>query len=197
MRRGFKSECERRAEAIRRRVGSALDTPLDLEALAAHLGVTVWRPEDVPNMPPEALTQLVRTDGDSWSAVTMHVGSDRLTIVNSAHARTRQRSSIAHEFAHLVLDHKPDRVDVSKRGHLILSSFERDNEDEATWLAGALLVPREGLRRAFRRTEDVGLLAARFDVSAQLLQWRLGTTGVAVQARRAKAHRRSSPARRA
>ena len=197
MRRGFKAECERRAEAIRRQVGSPLDGPLDLDALAAHLGVTVWGPEDVPNLPSEALTQLVRTDGDSWSAVTMHVGSDRLTIVNSAHARTRRRSSLAHEFAHLMLDHKPDRVDVSKRGHLLLSSFERDNEDEATWLSGALLVPREGLRRAFRRTEDVGLLAEQFEVSVQLLQWRLDTTGVAVQARRAKAHRRSPRARRA
>ena len=197
MRRGFKSECERRAEATRGQLQSALDTPLDLEALAAHLGVTVWRPEDVPNLPSEALTQLVRSDGDSWSAVTMHVGTDRLTIVNSSHAPNRQRNSIAHEFAHLMLDRKPDRVDVSKQGHLLLSSFESDNEDEATWLAGALLVPREGLRRAFRRTEDVGLLAARFEVSQQLLKWRLGTTGVAVQARRANAHRSRPRARRA
>ena len=197
MRHGFKSECERIAAAVRHEFGSALDVPLDLGALAVQLGVAVWRPEDVPDLHPESLAQLVDRDGDSWSAVTLHVGPDCLTIVNSAHAPTRQRSSIAHEFAHLMLDHKPDRIDVSEKGHLLLSCFEREQEDEATWLAGALLVPREGLQRAYRQTEDARSLAARFDVSTPLLQWRLRMTGVAVQARRAKSHPAPQRVRRA
>lgn len=190
MRRGFKSSSERIAQEHRYALGLTLDEPLDPAALALYLGLTIWRPEDVPDLSADSLSQLVDRDSDSWSAVTVHVGRDQLTIVNSAHPRTRQRSSIAHELAHLLLDHKPDRIDVSSKGFLLLSSFEREQEDEATWLAGALLVPREGLRKAYRRTEDAQHLANHFAVSVQLLNWRLRMTGVAAQARRAKSYDR-------
>lgn len=192
MRRGFKTWCERTAEDHRRSVGLALDKPLDPEQLAEHLGVTVWRPEDVPGLSQASLSQLVERDSDNWSAVTLQVGPSRLTIVNSAHSPTRQRSSIAHELAHLILAHKPSRIDVSEDGYLVLSSFEGDEEKEADWLGGALLVPREGLRRQYRRTQDHQRLAEHFSVSSQLLEWRLRMTGVAVQARRANAYRSRS-----
>lgn len=190
MRRGFKSECERIAVANRQELGLRLDDPLDPRKLAAHLDVLIWHPEDVPSLSKESLAQLLGRDSDGWSAVTLHVGETRLSIVNSRHAETRQRSSIAHELAHIILKHKPDRIDVSEKGYLLLSSFESDQEAEADWLAGTLLVPREGLRRAFRRTENPQQLAPRFGVSTQLLEWRLRMTGVAVQARRAKSYYR-------
>lgn len=188
MRRGFKSACERIAAAKRQELGLRLDDPLDPRMLAAHLGVLVWHPEDVPSLSQESLIQLLDRDSDGWSAVTLHVGATRLTIVNSRHAETRQRSSIAHELAHIMLKHKPDRIDVSEKGYLLLSSFESDQEAEADWLAGALLVPREGLLKTFRRTESPQRLARRFGVSTQLLEWRLRMTGVAVQAKRAKSY---------
>lgn len=189
MRRGFKASCERMAEEQRRAVGLALDDPLDPERLAQHLGVTVWRPEDVPDLPEHSLSQLTKKDSDSWSAVTLQVGRSRLTIVNSAHAPTRQRSSIAHELAHLILAHSPSRIDVSERGYLVLSTYEGEEEEEANWLSGALLVPREGLMRAFRGRQDRRALAEYFGVSLQLLEWRLRMTGVARQARRGAAYR--------
>ena len=189
MRRGFKSFSERFAESKRRELGVALTQPLDPHDLAAQLGVLVWTPEDVPELAEDDLRQLVELDSDSWSAVTLRVGQAQLTIVNSAHSATRQRSSIAHELAHLLLKHEPDRIDLSEHGHLLLSSFERDQEDEANWLAGALLVPREGLRQAYYRSKNEQILASRFGVSVQLLQWRLRMTGVALQARRARSFR--------
>lgn len=191
MRRGFKASCERTAEEHRRTIGLALDEPLDPERLAQHLGVTVWRPRDVPNLPRKSLSQLVEEDSDSWSAVTLQAGSSRLTIVNSAHSATRQRSSIAHELAHLILAHSPSRIDVSEKGYLVLSSFDGEEEDEANWLSGALLVPREGLMRVFRRRQDHQALADHFGVSLQLLEWRLRMTGVARQARRGAPYRRN------
>ena len=184
MRRGFKASCERTAEYHRRAIGLALDEPLDPERLAQHLGVTVWRPEDVPDLSRKSLSQLVDEDSDSWSAVTLQTGSSRLTIVNSAHSLTRQRSSIAHELAHLILAHRPSRIDVSEKGYLVLSSFDGEEEDEANWLSGTLLVPREGLMRTFHRRRDHRTLAEHFGVSLQLLEWRLRMTGVARQAKR-------------
>lgn len=193
MRRGFKAACERKAAALRQAIGLCPDEALDPEILAQHLGVTVWRPEDVPELAPDSLSQLVREDPDSWSAVTLQVGSSRLTIVNSAHAPTRQRSSVAHELAHIILEHRPSRVDISERGFLVLSSFEGDEEREADLLAATLLVPRDGLVRAYRRQRDEECLADHFGVSLRLLKWRLRTTGVALQAKRASAYRRKRP----
>ena len=189
MRRGFKAACERIATEQRQAIELRPEDALDPETLAQHLGVTVWRPEDVPDLSPDSLARLVTEDADAWSAVTMQVRSSRVTIVNSAHAPTRRRSSLAHELAHLILGHRPSRIDVSAQGLLVLSTYDGDEEDEATWLAGALLVPREGLMQAYRWRRDEGLLAERFGVSLALLRWRLRMTGVALQSRRASAYR--------
>ena len=190
MRRGFKSACEKIAAAHRKKLKLRLDEPLEPEELASHLGVVVWRPNEVPELSEETLNQLLRRDKDSWSAVTLRLEETCLTIVNSEHSLRRQRSSITHELGHIILKHEPDRIDVSTKGYLLLSTFEKEKEDEATWLAGALLVPRDGLRRAFRRTQDPQRLADHFGVSRKLLEWRLRMTGVAAQARRAKAYYR-------
>ena len=186
MRRGFKAWSERTAATYREALGLRLADRFDPDRLAEHLGLEIWGPEDVPELSPEKLRQLTVHDSDSWSAVTLHVGDKPLIIINSAHARTRRRSSLTHEMAHLILRHGPGRIDVSKDGHLLLNSFDREQEEEADWFAGALLVPRDGLRSVFHSTKDPGELAKHFEVSVDLLQWRLRMTGVAVQSRRAR-----------
>ena len=189
MRRGFKAWCERVSDQYRRALGVPLQAPLDPTILARHLGAVVWTPADVPGLSDKCLKQLTLEDRDSWSAVTLGVGDGNVIIVNSSHAATRQRNSLTHELAHLILDHEPGRIDVSKKGYLLLSSYEKEQEDEADWLSASLLVPREGLRRAYRSSQDPHVLAARFGVSTKLLQWRLRMTGILVQTRRARGHR--------
>ena len=196
MRRGFKAWCEKTAERYRTALGLKPEDPLDPKHLSAHLDVIVWRPEEVPGLDESSLQQLISHDSDSWSAVTVRVGNVSLVIVNSAHAPTRKRSSLCHELAHLILDHEPGRIDLSPAGHLLLSSFERDQEEEANWLSGTLLVPRAGLTTAFRSTQDSRILANRFGVSVDMLNWRLRMTGVATQARRARNWSRTRFARR-
>ena len=186
MRRGFKTWCETTAEKYRTALGLKPVDPLDPNELAAHLAVIVWRPEDVPELSNESLRRLTNHDSGSWSAVTIRHDDTNLTIVNSAHAPTRQRSSLTHELAHLILDHEPGRIDLSPAGHLLLSSFEREQEDEADWLSGTLLVPRAGLVIAYRSAQDPRILANGFGVSVDMLNWRLRMTGVATQARRAR-----------
>lgn len=189
MRRGYKSWCENTSAEFRTSLGQRLNDPLDADALAAHLEVEILRPEDLPDLSVASLQQLTISDPESWSAVTLRIEGVSLTILNSAHAPTRQRSSLAHELAHLILDHQPGRIDISPAGHLLLSSFEKEQEDEADWLSGSLLVPRAGLQLMFRSNQDPQVLAEHFGVSHQLLQWRLRMTGVAVQARRATSRR--------
>lgn len=196
MRRGFKTWCESTSERYRTALGLRPQDLLDPEDLAAHLGVMVRKPEEVPGLASDSLQQLIDRDPDSWSAVTIRHDDTDLTIVNSAHAPNRRRSSLTHELAHLILDHGPGRIDVSPEGHLLLNSFEQEQEEEADWLTGTLLVPRAGLIIAYRSSQDPEVLSNRFGVSADMLNWRLRMTGVATQARRARNwSRRTAPGR--
>ena len=191
MRRGFKAWCEKTSAEIRSNIGLNLSESFTPKLFANHLGIQVWSPEDVPELSRSSLKQLTVNDKETWSAVTIRVKDNTIIIVNSAHARTRQRSSLSHELAHLILDHTPDRIDLSPQGHLLLSSFEREHEEEADWLSATLLVPRVGLLSMYRITEDLADLAKHFEVSPALLEWRLRTTGIRTQSRRASIKRRN------
>ena len=183
MRRGFKAWCERTANDYRQTLGVASSGAMDPRCLADHLGVRVATPEDIPTLSATARRQLVEVDAESWSAVTIAHGDARLVILNSGHSAARQRSSLAHELAHLILNHAADRTRLSQEGFLFRGTFDREQEDEANWLAGCLLVPRDGLLRARLRTPDEHALAAKFGVSIDMIGWRLKMTGVLRQVR--------------
>ena len=186
MRRGFKSWCERAAAEYREGLGVPMAAALDPRALAEHLNVRVVLPEDVPGVAPANLMRLRGTAGRaSWSAVTISQDGVRLVILNSGHPGTRQANSLAHELAHIILNHTSDDVQVSQEGFLFRSRFDKEQEDEADWLAGCLLVPREGLLRAYWRKRGSEAQARHFGVSQQLVDWRLRMTGVTRLTRRA------------
>lgn len=187
MRRGFKAWCEKTAINYREALGLEATDRLDPQDLAQHLGVSVWQPEDIPDFDSRSLHQLTQADPDSWSAVTIGIAGSHLTIINSTHSKARQHSSICHELSHLILKHEPDRIDLSPDGHLLLSSYEGDKEEEANWLSSTLLVPRAGLQKKYRSTRNTRALARHFGVSVDMLNWRLRMTGVVVQTNRARA----------
>lgn len=186
MRRGFKKWCETTAERYRADLGVKPEDPLDPKILATRLGVTVWQPEEIPGLAESSLDRLINQDSASWSAVSIRIGNNYLAIINSAHAPTRKRSSLCHELAHVILDHKPGRIDLSAQGHLLLNSYDQEQEEEADWLSGTFLVPRTGLMRMYRSNHNLNKLANHFGVSLDMLNWRLRMTGVATQARRAR-----------
>jgi Zn-dependent peptidase ImmA (M78 family) len=64
-----------------------------------------------------------------------------------------------------------------------------EQEEEANWLAGCLLLPRPLLLTAVRRGQSADELAAANGVSPQMAQFRLNASGVYFQAgRRSKAN---------
>ena len=129
-------------------------------------------------------------DPDSWSAVTVAAAGKNLVIINSAHARTRQRSSLAHELAHIILNHRPSTTSVSEEGILFRDRYDAEQEEEADWLGGALLLSRGGLLRVYRRTPSSEAIAQIFGVSTKLVDWRLRMTGILLQAKRESRWRR-------
>ena len=150
------------------------------------MGVLVVYIEQIPNLAPGTLEQLTRHDSDSWSAVTVCWNNQYLIVMNSSHAAGRQASPLMHELAHLIIGHKPARLDVTPDGLMILSSYDKNNEEEANWLAAALLLPREALLHIRRRGMTNEEAANTFGCSVQMFTFRINTTGVDVQLRRAK-----------
>lgn len=184
--RGFKSWCENVSLQQRRDLKLGTTDPLDPWRLARHLGVMVWAPEQVPNLSGDALRILLVEDASSWSAVTLSVDTRDLILLNSAHTGARPASNLMHELAHILIGHTPARVDVSEDGLLILNTYNKDQETEATWLAGALLLPR-GVLMLIRQSSMTNERAMKtYTVSHEMLNYRFRMTGVDVQLRRAR-----------
>ena len=184
MRRGFKAWCERTSHEYRSSLRVLLADPLDPLRLANLLGVRVTTPEAIPGLSRETVFQLTRVDRDSWSAVTISHNGKRLVVLNSGQSEARQTSSLAHELAHIVLNHATDQAVLSDEGFLFRGSYDAAQEEEANWLAACLLVPRDGLLTACRRRADHHYLATRFGVSRDMIAWRLRMTGVSRQLKR-------------
>jgi len=184
--RGFKSWCENVALRQRRELRLAPNDPLNAWSLAKHLGIIVWKVEEVPGIDPKWLRILLKEDPDSWSAATLRNGDRHAIIMNSAHSKARQASDLMHEQAHILLDHAPARVDVSEDGLLMLNSYGREQEEEAGWLSGCLLLPRAALIRI--RAKQLGPAEAvkEYGVSLDMFQYRLKITGVDTQLERTR-----------
>jgi Zn-dependent peptidase ImmA (M78 family) len=177
--RGFKTWCENVAVLQRKALGLRPSDPLTPILLATHLGVEVWNPEDIPGIEPECLRILLKEDPDSWSAVTLSVNARDVIIINTTHRGGRPASNLMHELAHILIGHNPARVDVSEDGYLMLNTFDKSQEDEANWLCGCLLLPRDALLHIQRRGIDLNLAKREYGVSLDMMKYRLQVTGIA------------------
>lgn len=184
-RRGFKTNCERLALEKRADHGLRSFEALPPRLLAEDLGIKVVTPNEVPALSAESLAILLKTDSDSWSAVTLRGLAVDLIILNSAHSPGRQASDLMHELAHILLGHKPSRIDISADQQLLLRTHDPEQENEANWLAGCLLLPRAALLAIRRNAFSDRFAAQRYGVSVDMLQYRLRVTGVLLQAQRA------------
>lgn len=188
-RRGFKTWCEKTAAGFRRDLQIDAHGPLDPRALACHLNILIWTPQEVArlgDLAKDHLDQLLVHDSSSWSAVTLVLPARKLIIVNSQHVPVRQNSDIMHELAHLILEHEPARVDMTSARLMILDTYDKTQEGEADWLSGALLAPRDALLYVLSQNPRNEYAASHFRVSTDMITWRRQTTGIDIQFRRGK-----------
>lgn len=183
MHRGFKSQAEKLSLELRVGIGLAVCDRLYPKQFLETRGITVWAPSDIPSIDPNNLVQLAAIDSDDWSGVTVREGGAIAIIFNPAHAETRTANTLIHEWAHIELRHKPNRVDRSETGLLLLSDYPAEVEEEANWLAGAVLLPRDGLLYHHARGLNARSIANHYGVSDDLATWRLRMTGVEKQIR--------------
>lgn len=178
--RGFKNWCELYAKEMRAKLGLRPSDRFDPHRLAKELGIRVWTPHDVPGLSRQTKAILLRNDGRTpscWSAVTVVVGNKVVVVLNSSHSPARQASDLTHELAHRIRGHQAQEVEVSEDGLMLLAGYDKLQEEEANWLAGCLLLPRDTLVYIKRRRIEAEA-AAMFGVSKRMLDYRLAATGV-------------------
>lgn len=174
MRRGFKSEAERLAERVRSELNLRPTAPIDIAVLAHHVGADVRRADELTSLAKlEALDEL---QPGAFSACTFTIGNRHVIVHSPLASVGRTNSDIAHEIAHILLEH--NLATMQTLGRVSFFTCNPDEEQEANWLAGCLLLPRTLVYRAARNGLDAAAIAMRFGVSEQMAGYRLRTTGV-------------------
>lgn len=148
--------------------------PVNVEALAARVGAMVSY-------------DVLKED---LSGVLVKDKARVVIGVNSFHAKTRQRFTIAHEIGHLMLKHKGDVfVDqtVMRRDGRSAQAID-PQEIAANQFAAELLMPRDFVIKAVQRWQAkrpdlssislVDELAEEFQVSPQAMEYRLTNLGM-------------------
>lgn len=158
---------------------------LDPWAYAKHLNVTVLDFAKLP-LSQRAMRQLRVIDPDSWSAMTINEGGALGVVLNPEHRGGRQPNDLMHELSHIELKHVPARVDISDSGLLLLSNYSDEQEQEADWYSGAMLLPRTAMLHHRSQGCSVDDLSKIYGVSTVLCEWRLRMTGVDVQIGRSR-----------
>jgi hypothetical protein len=175
LRRGFKADAERIAELVRRDLGLEPLDRIDCFALAEAWGIPVVSLGELreDGASESSIGRLMSAE-TGFSAATVVVGPRRLIVYNPRHEPGRKASSLAHELAHLILEHEAaPAIGVGGCRH-----WDGPQEAEADWLGGTLLVPRAGALAWMLQSDDVDAGARNFGVSVELFRWRINHTGV-------------------
>lgn len=184
--RGFKAQCERRSVELRKQLNLSPIAPLNANNLANHLSVTVKNASKIPGVSKKDLQQLTEVDSDSWSAFTMQQGIHYLVIFNPSQSLPRINSVVMHELSHILLGHELARATTTDDGYLTPSHYDQNQEDEADWLGGTLLLPRPALMAIRSKNMKKQEASEFYNVSKDMLSWRIRMTGVDYQLRRSR-----------
>jgi len=181
---GFKAKANRIAVGLRRQLSLAAQAPINVHALAAHVGIPVVPLSAFRDWCSDQVEQLTTRDASGFSAALISFGDGRrMVIVNDHHSPARQNSDIAHEIGHALLVH-PLEVISSMMG---CRDFDPAMENEANHLAGYLLVPDQAAWRIVNSGMGPATAQEIYGVSRQMLDWRLNMSGARRQGRRRRA----------
>lgn len=170
------------AQEERAGLGLGPTEPLDPYALAEEHGIDVYTLEGLLEfeMGAAALHHFTVSSSSAWSAALVPLGIARVIVENESHALVRRRSNIAHELGHYLLEHSFDGVIL---GEDHKRQFNPEQEKQATFMAGELLVPLAAAQRMAYDGWDNARVAAAYRVSEQFAQMQM--KGPRVRAQRA------------
>lgn len=111
----------------------------------------------------------------AWSGIGIPLpDGGALVVFNDSHPPNRIRATLMEEFFHLWLGHPATTVRVYQDG--ASRTFDRRVESEAYGSGAAALVPYQTLRERLSSGESVRTIAQHFDVSRDLVLFRVKVT---------------------
>jgi hypothetical protein len=179
--RGFKAWSERVAQSLREDLKLTPEAPMPARLLAGHLDIILMTPSQIDDLPADILRQLAVVDPTGWHALSFEIQGVRTIIYNDRSSARRQSSDISHELAHIIRAHEPSQLLFSETNDFAMRSYDPKQEDEANWLGWALLLPRPALIRCMDQRMSNDAIAAEYEVSEQLVEFRKRMTGVSKQ----------------
>ncbi|CAM2988626.1 ImmA/IrrE family metallo-endopeptidase [Saccharomonospora xinjiangensis] len=177
LRHGFKAEARRLAAEVREELGIRTFQPLDPYALACLYGVEVFT-LDEPWLPARAAAHFTGPAAESFSGALIRIGTGCVIVENHAHERNRRRSTVAHEMAHVLLEHEFGVLVTNGRScRSGVGTAHACVEQEAAELSGELLLPSDAARTAAFRGWTDASVARHFRISERMARWRMNVTG--------------------
>ena len=189
---------ELRALGLRDFAGVTGDQPLDPFALARFANLLVVDFDTIQGLSSEAREHLLGDGAGQWSggacSQPLPDGS-RLVILNPQHGKQRNRATLMEEVAHVFLGHTPNRLAVvgadksagKKTQRTLARDYNHDDEEAAYAIGSAALVPDAGLRRRVRKGRTAQEIARQFQVSRQLVEYRIKVTHLWAEYKRVSA----------
>jgi Zn-dependent peptidase ImmA (M78 family) len=175
LRRGFKADAERVADAIRQELRLNPTAPVSCTDICEQLGIPIIT---VPDLAASGASlksiRCITSPEAKFSAMTVASGTKRLIVYNPHHPPGRRANSLAHEISHVLLEH-PLAPALGIGG---CRQWNPVLEAEADWQAGALLVPRQAALEWMQTGESLEDGAHYFGVSLALFRWRVNQTGI-------------------
>jgi Zn-dependent peptidase ImmA (M78 family) len=172
----FRAECEEIALELRREIGLDSQDRLDPRDRAKDMAIDVFTIERFRELYPDAVYQLAERDAEAFDAMAVFHGTRCLILVNPSQSPEEKALSIAHEIAHIELEHerlKAPLFDEEGRRR----SWHPQEEAEAEYLARTMMVPKAAIEPVLARLDgSVGAAAAHFGVSVALLRKRMDET---------------------
>ena len=150
--------------------GDCMDAP----ELAKHVGCVVHPADELVDI--AKLKKLKRLQGDAFFACTFKLPDHHAIVFNPLMPETRRNSDIAHEVSHIVLDHRLSRLE--RLGDVAFLSCDKQQEEEAAWLSGCLLLPRFALVHDLTRGMPSKAIARNRVLSEDMVDYRRRVTGV-------------------
>ena len=188
LRRGFKAEAERLARDTWRSMALSPADHLDARDLATRMGCQVHSAAELVSL--KKLRRLKGIQDDAFFACTFKLPGERYAIVfNPLVSKTRRNSDIAHEVSHIILQHRMSHL--KRLNDVSFLSCDQEQEDEAAWLSGCLLLPRFALLHDLKNKIAPSDIAKIRQLSKDMVDYRIRVTGVKRQVEAARRRKTS------
>ena len=171
---------EPHAQVLRKLLNLASHQVLDPYKLAAKVGLRLIDAQSVCDQLDRGIARRILVqDSDAWSGGVLAQplpDGTRICILNSTHDPKRMKITLMEEIAHVHLRHVPTGLVRSSDG-LRMRDYDKAQEEEAFGVGAAALLPWEVFFRAINGGTTINQLAERYELSTQLLTYRVKITG--------------------